>query len=243
MKKHTYLLLACLLAVAGVLLFKHTGSSDPRPGLVKNRADAPARPAGSPGAPGRETAITAVASQDARRPSIPMVDRNNPEYTTILALLSRSFTATLKNGPLAGRLTAAQLKQCADELAVIRLSQTMYEATIAEVTVAEDHSVAIRIPVYGHETGQLQQHVFENLLPEYKGRDQQLGVARQFDHFGAYPQSITVKVHGVEYGEKFYSILHQTDFTDAGGTLRGNSIVSERQLGRYAPFAGWFPKS
>lgn len=187
----------------------------------------------------RDGASTTVVTASA----IPIIDGTNPNYAQPLAILERSFLRMLEWESLTKNLPPERVVALANRLAVLRLSQTMYEATIASVSKYGDE-VKIAIPAYPIEGEALRNSIFVQMFPEIESREFKAVLGTRFGYFGKGPQEITVRGDTrTENGEQVYSISHFIDFADGSGSTRGSSQLSAGRLGYYAPFHGFFPKS
>lgn len=119
----------------------------------------------------------------------------------------------------------------------------MFEATLAKVS-QEKNGAIIAIPAYSKEGEQLRRQVFDQLLPDVIDESFRRRVTTQFGFFGSSSQQIEIKSEvTVVNGEEMYTIVHQYYDINGMGPLKGVSVLAARQLGPYAPFVGWLPKS
>ena len=148
---------------------------------------------------------------------------------------------SIKESELVDRLDDTQLGQLVRALALAKLSQTLYEASIAKVTYQPDGSVVIAIPSYPKQGETLKKHVFETLLQGTK--DQAPAFVTEFTFFGAGTQTLTITNISEPYPEKLYQIKHE--ITGLPGLFANRTTfsgLSIRQFKQYAPFSAWLPK-
>jgi hypothetical protein len=170
--------------------------------------------------------------------AIPLLDQNNPAYLTALAVMDRRFLFSLTGRQGALEHADETMLKLARSLSVAQLSQTMYEATIADV-VTHGNTVTITIPSYPGEGEQLQRHVRDELLAHVTDPEIKRNTLRRFGQWGKSPQTLIVKPTAERDpydGSIVYQIEHRMD------SSVGISTVSGRHLGPYTAFAGWFPK-
>ena len=190
----------------------------------------------------RDTLPKVAVADQKKYNEIPIVDRNDPSISSVLASLERGFLASLEVSAVGKRMSPDELSAHAKMLATFRLSQTMYEATIAEVMESEGKHVRLSIPAYQSAGEELQAKIFGMLPDAYKDDGMRKRITKQFGYFGQFPQAVTIAADTVNAGgEKLYRIEHETSVPN--GVSRSRSTLSAIQLGSYAPFAPWLPKS
>jgi hypothetical protein len=131
----------------------------------------------------------------------------------------------------------AELEAAIRLLTTVRLSQMMYEATLATVIKSSAHSVTIAIPAYEAEGRSLQRYLEDNLHLSYKIPDLNRDLTNDFNHFGRYKQKIEVSPDGQSRDETLYRI----DYTNDNG-LGTQSNLPSSLLGAYGVFEPLFPK-
>lgn len=242
MKKYISVIVG--IALLGVLAYvsrNKSSSGDPNQGLdTSTKSGASAIHAHRIQPQGEDTASSSSLKPSEER--ISQIDPSRPEYATAIAMLEQSFFSSLRRGIATQDKSDEQLYRYARALAAARLSQTMYEATVANVVKAGDDSVTISIPTYSAEGDQLKGYVLNTLLSDLKVEKLENDLTRQFAYFGRYSQSLEIRPNGTDRGQKIYVIEHQTNVTTSFGFVRTGSILPASQLGGYTPFVGWLPK-
>lgn len=198
------------------------------PAVVAERNTPPHGAGERPTDPGR--ALTGQA--------IPLLDQNNPVYATALAVMDRRFLFSLTGRQGALERADETMLKLARSLSVAQLSQTMYEATIADV-VTRGSTVTITIPPYPREGEQLQSYVRDELLADVPDPRMKQNALRQFGQWGKSQQTliVTPTAERDPYdGSIIYQIEHRME------SSVGISTLSVWYFGPYTAFAGWFPK-
>lgn len=200
---------------------------------------------GSPAAGPAPSAVAFWAGSlfgDRKSPaSIPIVDRTNPAYATMIRALDGFFLAIIQSDLRQRSLTPAGIEGVARLLSTVRLSQMMHEATLATVTKSTAQSVTISIPAYEAEGQSLQRYLADHLEPGSVSPALNWELTKLFDHFGKYHQELEVRPDGEFQGETVYQIDHATDIWPVGGLKTGSTLTTSL-LGGYGVFQPLFPK-
>jgi|GEM_PF-4639333 len=186
-------------------------------------------------------AMSSFAASNKSAGAISFIDRNDAQYSTALAVVERSFFETLKRNDATKNIGDEHLREFAKNMAVLRLSQTVYEATIAKVE-NRGNSVVITIPAYKGDGAELEKFLRKHTPVDLTDSKSSRRLENQFFDFGGNPQTITVQVGREIDGHKTYDITHETETKSKGPVSIGSSLP-DFQLGAYAPFAGFFPKA
>ncbi len=231
-----------IVAIFIAILLRHGEIADPRPAAVNTpkAADSPApRPALSAAPPEAQNPSVSQSSPT----SIPLIDRNNPAYATMIRALDAEYRSLFQQSlPYESRNTS-EIEAAVRLLTTIRLSQMMHEATLATVIKSSAHSVTIAIPAYEAEGRSLQRYLEDSLHLSVKNLDLNWELTKLFDHFGRYKQEIEVRPDGQFRGETLYQIGHFTDLSMVFGGLHTQSNLPSSDLGGYGVFESLFPKS
>jgi hypothetical protein len=178
-----------------------------------------------------------------RNAAIPLIDRNDPAYADAFFYLDRRALTALTgqpNRPIE-ELSPERL-QIVQQLSRARLSQSVYEASIARVERPSGQTVRIEIPPYRWAGWKFQRKVMREFTP---GDDveQQRRIRNLFMDFGAARQLLTVTTGTKQIEERplaVYSIRH-----DFGGwnviPMTLGSTLPPSNLVVYAPFERFFP--
>jgi hypothetical protein len=191
-----------------------------------------------PKGPPIETEATA-----ATRP-ISLLDQNNPAYATALALMDQRFLRSLTGRQGSMEHVNETLRALARSLSVAHLSQTMYEATIADV-VTTGSTVTITIPPYPREGEYLQRYVRDELLADIPDPRMKQNALRRFGQWGESRQTLIVTPTDQRDpydGSILYQIEHRMGSINGTNSSVGISTLSVWYFGPYTAFAGWFPK-
>jgi len=174
---------------------------------------------------------------------IPLIDEKNPAFAVPLVLLESRFLRSLEQEAAASSLSPEQLVLLSHQLAVLRLSQTTHEATIAKVTASKD-GVLISVPAYRLEGEYLKSQVLDKLLGEFKEKNFRDVLATQFGFYGQRPQLIEIGSKPLLVdGEERYTFIHEYLDINGTGSVKTISRLAAYRFGPYAPYAGWILKS
>ncbi|AOS43954.1 hypothetical protein Verru16b_01014 [Lacunisphaera limnophila] len=178
-----------------------------------------------------------------RGATIPLIDRNDPVYADVLVHLDRRALFTLTGLPNRSlEDVSAERLQVVQQLSRARLSQAVYEASIARVQSRAGQAVRIEVDPYRWAGRKLERQV----MHECSSRDdaeQQRRIRNFFMDFGTPRQVLTVTTRTEQIDGSplaVYSIRH-----DFGGwnviPMSVGSLLPASHLVLYAPFQQWFP--
>lgn len=229
-----------MLVAIGVLLFKIGTKATSSEEVVAQRTKQPIS------ASSENSKTTDMAPPRLRNPvsadeTISMIDANNPSYSVSLALLQGRFLRLLESQEETKSLSPEQLAFLSHKLSVLRLSQTMFEATVAKVSSVR-RDVAISIPAYTQQGNLLKSQVYDQLLVNIRDVYTRNRIATMFGFFGESPQVIQISSQTAD-GEEKYVFLHEYIDLNGTGPMTVRSTLAAHQLGPYTAFAGWLPKS
>jgi hypothetical protein len=173
---------------------------------------------------------------------IPLVDRTNPAFATIIRQLDSEFLTYLRYTTREQPVEPGELEEAVKLLSTVRLSQMMHEATIATVISSTDKAVTISIPAYEAEGRSLQRYLESKLNPAFVGQGPGENIETSFSFFGKYNQKIEVSPEGEFRGDTTYTIAHEINLRPILGGLKTYSTLTRSTLGGYGVFESLFPK-
>jgi hypothetical protein len=173
---------------------------------------------------------------------IPLVDRTNPAFATIIRQLDSEFLGYLRYTTREQHVEPSELEEAVKLLSTVRLSQMMHEATIATVISSTDKAVTISIPAYEAEGRSLQRYLESKLNPAFVGQGPGENIETSFSFFGKYNQKIEVSPEGEFRGDTTYTIAHEINLRPILGGLKTYSTLTRSTLGGYGVFESLFPK-
>jgi hypothetical protein len=178
-----------------------------------------------------------------RGATIPLIDRNDPAYADVLVHLDRRALFTLTGLPNRSlEDVSAERLQVVQQLSRARLSQAVYEASIARVEHRPGMAVRIEIDPYRWAGRKLERQV----MRECSSRDdaeQQRRIRKFFMDFGAPRQVLTVTTLSEQIDGRplaLYSIRHDFSGWNVLPMTSGSRLPASH-LVTYAPFQRWFP--
>lgn len=178
-----------------------------------------------------------------RNATIPLIDRNDPAHADALFHLDRRAMTTLTgrpNRPME-ELSPERLK-IVQQLSRARLSQAVYESSIARVDHRPSPGARIKIPSYRWAGWKLERQVRRE-CGHRDAADQWPRIRTFFSGFGARRQELTVTTRLEQIdGQPLVVYTIQHDFKTWGTTrMTLGSTLPASHLVLYAPFQRWFP--
>lgn len=175
--------------------------------------------------------------------ALPLIDRHDPTHALTLQLLERRLIPILSQGKAVDGLSDAELAELVGRLSAVWLSLAVYEASIAKVESRPDNKVVITVPPYPQMGAAFEEHVMRDLLHGKTDQELQKVIRNNFQHFGAYPQTLEIGTLPKGTGghdEPIYSILHRFDGLPFGPLVVHSGLPVSR-LGPYSAFLQFFP--
>jgi hypothetical protein len=170
-----------------------------------------------------------------------MIDANNPIYSVPLALLEGRFIRLLESRDGTKSLSPEQIALLSHKLAVLRFSQTMFEATIAKVAAKGD-SITVAIPEYRKAGDALKAQTFDQVLKGISDPYVRSRIDSMYGFFGGSPQVLEISTQKSD-GDEQYVVVHEYLDIRGTGPMKVRSTMAANELGPYSPFIGWLPKS
>ena len=244
MKFKTKLSLAAVgtaLLAIGVMLFKKPRATSYSSVHVTTVSDSAADKVSKPRELNEPAQVqrpqTALADQ-----GLQIIDPDNPSYQGTLRQLGAYYRAIFEDLTRKQKVPNADFEKIIELLSTARLSQMMYEATNAKVVESNADKVSLVIPPYAAEGMHLKEYVYKNLPRQLATPEFENMLVSAFTSFGTYPQRLEFQKDVLDGEKQFYKVVRSSQ-ARGGVPLTTISTLSFSELGDWAPFAGFFPKS